>query len=205
VALAVASYLVRIVWPLGTYILSFPTLAYLPQHLSFFLVGIVASRRDWLRTIPSSVGKWGFVAAPVATVILLPLAFRGQAAFLGGGSWYSGVYALWDSTLSVGMVLGLTTLFRRHFDRPGWLGTLLSRKAFTVYVIHVPIIGFLAAFGLRAIHVEQLLKFGLAAIIGVPLCFAAAYLVRTIPYSVTHLVRPPHRLSHFGGPPPQPL
>jgi hypothetical protein len=39
----------------------------------------------------------------------------------------------------------------------------------------------LLALALRGIHPEQLLKFGLAAIIGVPLCFAVAYLVRKIP------------------------
>ena len=78
------------------------------------------------------------------------------------------------------MCLGLIVLFRRFFDQPGRLGGFLSQHAFTVYVIHIPIIVFLAL-ALRGIHPEQLLKFGLAAIIGVPLCFAVAYLVRRIP------------------------
>jgi peptidoglycan/LPS O-acetylase OafA/YrhL len=56
----------------------------------------------------------------------------------------------------------------------------LYKHAFTVYIIHIPIIVFLAL-ALRGVHIEQLLKFGLAAIIGVPLCFAVAYLVRKIP------------------------
>ena len=49
-ALALASYLVRIIVPLGepvslfVYFLSFPTIAYLPQYLSFFVLGTVASR-----------------------------------------------------------------------------------------------------------------------------------------------------------------
>jgi glucan biosynthesis protein C len=44
--LALSSYLIRIVWPLGKYVLGFPTLAYLPQYLSFFALGTVAFHRN---------------------------------------------------------------------------------------------------------------------------------------------------------------
>lgn len=179
-ALALASYLIRIVVPLATYVLDFPTLAYLPQYLSFFAIGIIAYRRDWLRAIPSRMGKLGFGVALVATLTLFPVALRGGAAFLGGGSWESALYALWDSTFAVGMVLGLITLFRRRFDYPSKLGQFLSQHSYTVFVIHIPVIVSLAVV-MQGIHLEQLLKFILAAAIGVPLCFGAAYLVRKIP------------------------
>jgi hypothetical protein len=190
---ALVSYLLRIVMPLGTSVLGFPTLPYLPQYVSFFIIGIVAFHRNWLRTIPNSMGKWGFGMALVATLILLPLALSGKYVFpggglaptgnfvfLGGGYWPSGAYALWDSTFSVGMCLGLITLFRRFFDRPGKLISSLSQLAFAVYVFHSPII-VLLAIAMRGIHLGPLLKFGLAAIIGVPLCFAVVYLIRKIP------------------------
>jgi hypothetical protein len=122
----------------------------------------------------------GFGAALVATIVLFPLALSGKDAFLGKGFWQSGAYSLWDSTFSVGMCLGLIALFRRRFGRTGWLGRYLSRHAFTVYVVHVPVIVHLGL-ALRGIHPEQLLKFGLAAIVGVPCCFAVAYLVRKLP------------------------
>ncbi len=178
--LALASYLVRIVIPLGTYVLSFPTLAYLPQYISFFIIGIVAFHRNWFRTIPNSMGTWGFRAALVATLILFPIALSGKSAFLVAGYWPSGVYALWDSIFSVGMCLGLITLFRRFFDRPGRLGWFLSQQAYAVYVFHFPVV-VLLALALRDIQLVPLLKFGLAAVIGVPLCFSVAYLVRKIP------------------------
>ena len=177
--LALTSYLVRIVLPIGKQVLgSFPTLGYFPQYLSFFLIGIVAARNNWLRTLPGSMGKRGFWLALLATLILFPVAF--SSSILGNGTWQSGVFALWDSAFSVGMCLFLITLFRRFFDSPGRLGKLLSPQAFTVYVIQIPIV-VLLALALRSIHIEQLLKFGLAAMIGVPLCFCAAYLVRKIP------------------------
>lgn len=186
-ALAVASYLMRIVVPLGVTIpiFDFPTLAYLPQYVSFFILGAIAFRRNWFATISGSMGRTGFIVAGVATLVLFPLAFvssTAEATFVGHGTFPSAIYALWDSTFSVGMCLGLITLFRRFFNCQGKLGRFLSRNAYAVYIIHSPII-VLLALGLRGIHLENLLKFALAALIGVPLCFALAFLVRQIPFT----------------------
>jgi peptidoglycan/LPS O-acetylase OafA/YrhL len=195
-ALALANYLVRIVVPLGRQVslfvdfLSFPTIAYFPQYLGFFVVGATAYRHDWFRTLPRSMGIVGFVIAVTATVALFPIALISllsaienasrQLPPFGYGTWQSAVYALWDSAFAVGTCLGLIPLFRRFFDEESKLGRFLSRHSYTVYIIHVPIIVFLA-FVLRGINLENLLKAGLVAVIGVPLCFAVAYIVRKIP------------------------
>jgi glucan biosynthesis protein C len=188
-ALTVASYLLRMVVPIGKSVSEFPTLAYLPQYLSFFLLGTVASRHDWFRTLPRSMGVVGFVAAVVAFVFLFPLAFSGRLFSLeltaltnafGNGHWQSAVYALWDSIFAVGMVLGLIALFRRFFGEESRFGKFLSGHSYAVYVIHIPIVVFLA-YALRGIDLESLLKFGMAAVIIVPTCFTVAYIVRKIP------------------------
>jgi peptidoglycan/LPS O-acetylase OafA/YrhL len=189
-ALAGVSYVVRIIVPIGKVVLDFPTLAYLPQYLSFFVLGTVASRHNWFRTLPSSMGVVGFVTAVVAGFLLFPLAFSGHlfslrltpalANLMGHGQWRSAVYALWDSIFAVGMCLGLITLFRRFFNGQGRFGRFLSQHSYTVYIIHIPIIVFLA-FALRGIELEPLLKFGMAAVIVVTTCFAFAYIVRKIP------------------------
>ena len=185
-ALALASYVMRMVVPMGMSIpfFGFPTLSYLPQYLSFFILGVVAFRRNWFQTIPGSLGRMGFVVAGLATIVLFPFALSGGTAFafLGHGTFQSAVYALWDSTFSVGMCLALITFFRRFLNRQNRLGRFLSQQAFTVYIIHIPII-VLLALAIRGIHLESLLKFGLAALIGVPLCFAFAFLVRKIPFA----------------------
>lgn len=189
-ALALVSYLVRIVVPMGKDVLGFPTLSYLPQYLSLFVLGTVASRHNWFRTLPSSMGLVGFVTALAAGVLLFPLAFSGHlfsleltpalTNFTGNGQWQSAVYVLWDSTFAVGMCLGVITLFRRFFNGQGRFGRFLSQHSYTVYVIHIPIVVFLAV-ALRGIDLEPLLKFGMAAVITVPTCFAIAYMVRKIP------------------------
>ena len=147
-ALTLVSYMTRIIIPLGVSVLDFPTLAYLPQYLSFFVIGTVASGKNWFRTVPNSMGVAGFVAAVLASVFLFPLAFSGQmfsiefsAAFgnaLGYGQWQSAAYALWDSTFAVGICLSLVTFFRRFSSEQGRLGRSLSQQSYAVYITHIP-------------------------------------------------------------------
>ena len=188
--LAAASFLLRFFIPVNKTLFQFPTLAYLPQYLSFFILGTVAFRQDWLNQMPSSVGAAGLVAALVTGVVLFPLAFSGHMFSMelseaarnafGNGHWESAVYTLWDSTFAVGLCLGLLVLFRRSFNGHSRLGSYLAQYGYTVYIIHIPILVFLA-YTLRAISIGHLLKFGLVAAILVPLSFSAAYFVRKIP------------------------
>ena len=189
-ALAGISYFWRMVIPLGKSVWQFPTLAYLPQYLSFFVVGAIASRRDWFRGVPNSMGIIGLALAILAVVFLFPLAFSGQMFSLelsealdnsmGNGHWQSAVYALWDSTFAVGLCLGLLTLFRRFSNRQGWFGRFLAQHSYAVYVLHIPIVVFIA-YALRSIELGSMQKFGLASVVIVPTCFVVAFLVRKIP------------------------
>ena len=181
--LALTSYLIRIVIPIGEFVDGFPTLSYLPQYVSFFIIGIVAVRHNWLRNVPKSMGRAGFAMVLVATIIVFPIAISGGATNVAGyGSWQSAVYAVWDSTVAVGMSLGLITLFRDRFNWSGSFTRFLQRHSYSVYVIQAPIIVFVVV-ALMGLSLEHLLKFGLAAAITVPLCFAAAYLVLKIPFA----------------------
>ena len=195
-ALALLSYLVRIIVPIGesvnlfVYFLNFPTIAYLPQYLSFFIVGTVAFRRDWFRAVPGSMGVVGFVAALVATFFLFSIAYislltwieRGaqQLPPFGFGTWQSAIYTLWDSVFAVGMVLAAITFFRRFFSGDSRFGRFLAQQSYAVYIIHIPTIVYIALL-LRRIDIEHLIKFGLAALIVVPTCFVVAYIIRRIP------------------------
>jgi membrane-bound acyltransferase YfiQ involved in biofilm formation len=167
----------------------FPTLSYLPQYLSLFVLGTVAYRRNWFRTVPGSMGVVGFVTALVAGVLLFPLALSGQLfsldlsaaeGFVGNGTWQSAVYALWDSAFAVGMCLAAITFFRRFFDKASGFGRFLSQQSYAVYIIHSPILVFIAV-ALKGVPLAVLIKFALVAVIAVPVCFAIAYVIRKIP------------------------
>ena len=185
VCLAAASYLIRIVFPISHAWLNFPSLAYLPQYASFFALGALAYRGDWLRAIPEKFGRNGFIIA-VASIILMLFSMSARygspSAFLGGGTLQSGTYALFDSIFSVALGLSLLVIFRRRYNHQNRFGKALQKSCFTVYVIHCPVIVMLAAFVLRGLELAPLLKFGLAAVISVPLCFALAYLIGKLPY-----------------------
>jgi len=182
--LAVVSFLVRIPLPLTKPFLLSPSMAYLPQYASFFALGTVAARRGWLRSIPDRTGTIGLAVALVFSFLLFPVAISNQigvnGAFIGNGTWQSAVYALWDSILSVGFSLWLITFFRRRFDRSSRLGDAMRKSCFAVYVFHCPIITWLAIL-MSGLAVTPLLKFCMAGIIAIPLCYAVAYLIRSIP------------------------
>ncbi len=79
-------------------------------------------------------GKSGFALVLVATLNLFPLALSGGVTFVVGfGYWQSAVYALWDSTVAVGMTLGLGTLFRSRFN---WSGSSPILTATLIHCLH---------------------------------------------------------------------
>jgi len=188
--LAATSYLIRIVIPINLNVLGFPSLFDFPQYLSFFVVGTVAARGDWLRKMPSSLANRVFDFALVATATILPLAAIGTdvsslgwGSLFGYGSLSSAFYALWESTFAVGMTMFAIALFRRRFNSPGRLWKFFSQHFYTAYILQATVIVTITAVMLSSIHVESLLKFGLAAVIVLPLLWAVAYLVRKIPFA----------------------
>lgn len=84
------------------------------------------------------------------------------------------------------MSLAAIAFFGRYFNEQSKLGTFLSQQSYAVYILHSPIVVILAyvlylAFAAWGIDPGSALKFGIAAVIVVPACFAVAYLVRRIP------------------------
>ena len=187
--LALSSYLMRIITPLGKEVLDFPTLAYLPQYLSFFIIGAAAYRRNWFEKVQNSMGAVGIIAAATASLLLFPpavsgsifsLEFSDPVYFVGNGTWQSALYALWDSIFAVGMCLAALTCFRRFFNQNNKLGNFLAQQSYAVYIIHTPILVFIAV-ALKDIGLDSLPKFSLVAVIVLPACFAAAWMIRKIP------------------------
>jgi surface polysaccharide O-acyltransferase-like enzyme len=180
----------RMVIPIGEEVRGFPTLAYLPQYLSFFVVGIVAYRKNWFQEIPDALGLIGFVAAAFVGIVVFPYLYSGRwfalevseslNLVMGDGSWQSAVYALFDSVFAIGMCLGLITFFRKFQNQQSKLGRFLSQHSYAVYVLHIPIIVYLA-YALRGLELASLLKFAVVSLIVIPVCFIVAFVVRKIP------------------------
>ncbi|MEO3867706.1 acyltransferase [Nonomuraea sp. B12E4] len=176
VALAVVTFLWRILVPSGSYVpvLGLPTPSYLPQYASMFAVGCVAQRRGWFESLPARAGWLGLVMAGVVTAVLLPL------AGMTTGAASSAATALWESAFAVSMIIGLSVLFRERFNEQGPRGRFLAEHAFTVYIVH-PIVLVALGFALSGLHAAAIVKFAAMLVLALPLCWALAYAVRSLP------------------------
>ncbi|MGO9921126.1 MAG: acyltransferase family protein [Isosphaeraceae bacterium] len=183
--LAVLTSLWRMVVPVGQFwpIVGLPTPAYLPQYASLFVVGLVACRRGWVQALPVSAGWFGLTQALFATVAVVPIAFWARSAFAASiRTWGSILYATWDSLFAVGVIVALLVLFRQKLNRQGTLASVMSQLAYTVYIIH-PLVLVALGYAFRWLHAIAVVKFALIAVLGIPLCWASAYLVRALPYA----------------------
>lgn len=182
-ALALVTYVLRIGIPEGFWVpvIDFPTSAYLPQYVSFFVLGIVAYRRGWFHSVTARMGKVGLGMAVGATVVFLPLAMIGGFdAWVGHGTVSSLCYALWDSTFAVGICLALLTFFRHRLNGHGALSRYLSGHVFAVYVTHAIVVT-AAVYALSVAPVPTLAKFAIGVVVALPACFALAGPVRRLP------------------------
>ncbi|MFN2134903.1 MAG: acyltransferase family protein, partial [Candidatus Promineifilaceae bacterium] len=183
-ALTLATFAARIYYPLGAEWQHLQLGAF-PQYVLLFAAGILAQRAGWLPEIAAPMRRSWSVVAIVGIVIWLPMMVAAGALdsldpFLGGFTWQSLLYSAWESFFCVGMVIAFLTLFHGRFNRQGRLVAALAAGAYTVYIIHAPIIVFLT-YPLRGVVLYPLLKWALLVPVGVALCFAAAHLVRRLP------------------------
>jgi len=186
--LGVVTFVVRIWFPVGWMFeplaLQFP---YFPQYIALFVVGIIAYRRNWFLGIPTSTGKVWLGIALILIVVVLPTIFvfggalEGKTGpFLGGVQWQSFALSVWEAFVCMGMVVGLLVLFREKFNHQGRLAKDMAASAYTVFIIHAPVIIFLAL-ALRGVILHPLLKYVLVAPVALALCFILAHYIRKLP------------------------
>ena len=102
------------------------------------------------------------------------------SAVVGGVNWLAFGYALWEAFLVVGVGMGLLVLFRERWNYQGRLAKELAADVYTVYLIHpVVLVGFAYAF--HAVALYPLLKWAIAVLITIPLCFLISSGIRRIP------------------------
>jgi glucans biosynthesis protein C len=190
-ALAVVTFVIRIWLPVNWNFepLNFQ-LPFFAQYISFFVLGIIAYHRNWLLGVPDSMGKvWLWTA--LGAILLLPIITMAGGVIehpeflLGGIRWQAFAYALWESIVGVGMCIGLLVFFRRHVNRQGKWGKFLAANTYTAYIIQAPVIVCLA-YAAQDIHLYPLLKFALAVLVAVPLCFVLSHFIRKLP--LTHKI-----------------
>lgn len=192
-ALGVTTFIVRIWWPVTAFFQPLNvSISYLPQYASMFILGLIAYRGDWFAKLTPKMAKIWTLVLGVSLVTFAGLALiaivggtgrNGDdpgAAIAGGLHWMALIYAMWEPVILVCASIGLLTLFRERLDRQSRWAKEASASAYTVYLIH-PLVLVPFCYAFHAVALFPLLKFVVAALITLPLCFLVSSAVRRIP------------------------
>lgn len=179
IAIGLAAFVIRLVFPTGTNVLGLQ-FGYFPSYILLFIIGIYAYRNQWLEQPSARTAKrwlWVTLAVfptlPIAAILL-------DGSINGGFDVKAFVYAMWEPFIAFGIIMGLLVWFRGRFNRANRLSQWLSDNAFTVYIIHPPILVGICLL-MKQLEWPPLVKFPIAGIIATVCCFAVASFIRFIP------------------------
>ncbi len=183
-AMAVATYLIRLDYPVDRWVTLGFVLpvepAHFPQYAILFFGGVLAGRSRLIERMPTGQA-FGWLRVGLA-LAALPYAIHALEIFgvdvprlmaSGGESWQAAVRAVWEAALSVSLAIGLPVLFRQWLAAPSPLSRL-APMTMTVYIVHVFVVVvvqvLLAPTGLPA-----LAMFALVTALGTAASFAIAF------------------------------
>jgi len=183
--IAVSAFLIRIAQPIGTSIFNFQ-LCYFASYVILFIVGLMAYKSNLFAKISYRTAKRWIIAAlltffPWLLLVGIARASGTTSELLGGLTWQSAAFSLWESFIAVSVSFGLIGVFREKFNRQSKLVKTLSDNSFAVYMFH-PIIIIPVTILLSSLALYPVAKWLLLCLICIPLCFAATYFIfRRIP------------------------
>jgi fucose 4-O-acetylase-like acetyltransferase len=185
IVLGLASFLTRILFPMGgAYLASRPLASGVLFSTAFFL-GTVAWKYQWLDKLTDRKAWQWFTVALVVMILplLIVVALKktvGFASIKGAGSVASLLYSYWEVIKCVGTGMISIIIFRKYFDKQGNLAAAMGRSAFAAYVLH-PLICVLIMWAMASVHIHPLLKFGIVMPIGLIATFSISWLIVRIP------------------------
>jgi surface polysaccharide O-acyltransferase-like enzyme len=188
IGLGALTFLVRIWLPVGWAFepmnFQFP---HFVQYIAFFIIGIMVYRNNWLDHINLKIGIRWFVFAQVMIFIFFPALFilggageNGTDAFMGGFTWQSLAYAIWEQLNGFALIIGLSGIFKQKLNRQNKLTKSMSASAYTAYIIHAPLLVLLTLV-LTNLHLYPALKFIVVAPIALISVFLVSDLIRRLP------------------------
>jgi fucose 4-O-acetylase-like acetyltransferase len=184
-----ATFVMRLVQPLGTNVLNFQ-LGYFVQYIAAFAAGVAAARMGWLLPLAASpqarrAGGVALVAGPLLLLALFVALVKFPAAgdpppHQGGWHWQSLALSFWEQLTGLGLALGLLAYFSRRMNRESPVSRWLADRSFGVYLLHAPVlVALMMAF--RSLPQNPLPLAGLLTVTGLVVSFALADLARRVP------------------------
>jgi glucan biosynthesis protein C len=184
-ALAAVTFVVRIWYPIDKWVpfLRFIQVAFadVPRDLSFFIIGVVAYRRNWFLNMSKKTGKVWLLLGLAAAGLCYGLNLTGHMYFSAGGlNVQSVLYDLWEAFLCSGLCIGLLVLFREKLNSQGALAKNLAASTYAAYLFHVPILVFLQ-YAVRHVAAAAIVKFAIVTLAAIPLTFLFSSYIRRFP------------------------
>ncbi|MCP3682859.1 MAG: acyltransferase family protein [bacterium] len=185
VILAILTFLVRIMFPIGVLVHVFQVAHYVSYIFAFF-IGIIAYNNGWFEHL-GNVRLWKIVA--IVSIITLPIIFTigmmlsgGDInVFMGGFGWQSLLLSFWETIAGISIIISLLSIFKKRFDTQGRLARWASPNYYGAYIFHAIVIVSLMV-PLLGVAIPSSLKALIVAILAVPLCFIVTALVRKLPF-----------------------
>jgi surface polysaccharide O-acyltransferase-like enzyme len=181
----IAALALRSAWPVGVNVWGLQ-LGYFASYIVLFAAGCGTARAHWIERLPRrQVRVWGCIA--LISLPVLPLVYFMGEHFPGlRGRPLSVVYAFWEPFVAWGTILVLLDGFQRHCHKLSGLWRPLSRRAYTIYIIHPPVLVAVALLW-RNVPANPLLKFMATGSLSCVLCYVVAGLLLRLPGLATIL------------------
>lgn len=182
-AIGLASFLVRLVFPLGWVLkpVGFQ-LAYFPQYIALFSAGILAARYKWLDSIADRQGRQGLWMALLMVLVVFPVLFIGVKVlkfpfewFNGGWHWQAVGLAFWEQLTGFGIIAALVAKGKRSWNNGSWFWDDLSRRAYAVYIFHP-----LLVISLTLAFFDWTIEPALKLLVVAPLAVAGSFLLASV-------------------------
>jgi fucose 4-O-acetylase-like acetyltransferase len=183
-AIGVASFAVRIAFPVDSNQPLNLKLWGWPEYLAMFGLGVVAARRRWLRPVPGALARGCGIATLAATLAIVIVAvttdLRGldQEVYLGGWGLPAVVWAMSEGALAVSGPIWVLAFVQRHLNGTGRLRRAMARSSYLAFMLQGPVLVGLAL-ALRPTELPGDVKALLVAGLGVAGSFALAWPVVT--------------------------
>lgn len=167
-------------------------LSFFPSYILLFIAGILVYRSgssgagDWLARIPGKTLRfWGWFSAALAISLPVFLVLGGAPdghlpQFMTGLNWRCITFNLWLGLACISFSLTLTLWLRDRVKPQNRLAALVGPNTFGVYLIH-PLVLVPITLGLSTLAIPTLVKFGLASLFTVVICYLLADGLRRLP------------------------
>jgi len=175
---AIAAVL-RIWWPVGVNVWGLQ-LAYFASYVVLFVAGCAMAQQQWLERIPDSHLRPWLVISLISLPVLPAMYFLSKKTGWPGGHTLELAYAFWEPLVAWGIILFLLRGFLQHLHQPGRIWRALSRRAYTIFVIHPPVLVGVALIW-RHTDMNALLKTLVTGSISCALCFIVAGWLLQVP------------------------